>query len=101
MKIAVTADLHLTSRVRNPERYHALANILEQLADRKIDNLVIAGDLFDASCNDPGSSRPSSRIRNMPGCPCTSSPATTMRPSQKGLLPCPIFITSPVPAWFD
>lgn len=54
MKIAITADLHLTSRERHPERYHALENILDQLVDQKITTLIIAGDLFDASCTTPG-----------------------------------------------
>jgi DNA repair exonuclease SbcCD nuclease subunit len=54
VKIAITADVHLTSREKNPERFHALENILEQLVTLKIDNLIIAGDLFDATCKDPG-----------------------------------------------
>lgn len=53
MKIAITADVHLTSMERNPERYHALENILQQLVDLEIDHLIIAGDLFDSSCRDP------------------------------------------------
>jgi DNA repair exonuclease SbcCD nuclease subunit len=54
MKIAITADVHLISHEKNPERFHALENILEQLITLKIDNLIIAGDLFDATCKDPG-----------------------------------------------
>ena len=54
MKIAITADVHLTSYERNPERYHALENILDQLVDDNINTLIIAGDLFDSSCNNPG-----------------------------------------------
>ncbi len=54
MKIAITADVHLTSREKNPERYRAFENILDQLVSRKIENLIVAGDLFDASCKDPG-----------------------------------------------
>jgi len=53
MKIAITADVHLTSRERNPERYHALENILQQLVSLEIDHLIIAGDLFDSSCKNP------------------------------------------------
>lgn len=49
MKIAVTADLHLTSRYEHPERYHALENILDQMIRDQIDTLIIAGDLFDES----------------------------------------------------
>ncbi len=54
MKIAITADVHLTSQKKNPERYRALINILDQMVTLKIDTLIIAGDLFDASCKDPG-----------------------------------------------
>lgn len=54
MKIAITADVHLTSRERNPERYHALENILQQLVTLEIDHLFIVGDLFDSSCRNPG-----------------------------------------------
>ena len=54
MKIAITADVHLTSYDRHPERYHALENILDQLVEQNIDKLIIAGDLFDTSCNNPG-----------------------------------------------
>lgn len=46
MKIAITADLHLTSRKAHPERYHALENILQRMIEERIDNLIIAGDLF-------------------------------------------------------
>ncbi len=53
MKIAITADVHLTSRERNPERYHALEKILQQLVSLEIDHLIIAGDLFDSSCRNP------------------------------------------------
>ncbi len=49
MKIAITADLHLTTRSEHAERYAALANILDQMLAARINTLVIAGDLFDAS----------------------------------------------------
>lgn len=52
MKIAVTADLHLTARQEHPERYHALENILEQMLNARIETIIIAGDLFhEASRN--------------------------------------------------
>lgn len=54
MKIAITADLHLTDRVKHPERFHAFENILEQLVKQGIHTLIIAGDLFDTSCTTPG-----------------------------------------------
>ncbi|MCX7988862.1 MAG: metallophosphoesterase family protein [Thermodesulfovibrio sp.] len=47
MKIALTADVHLKRTEETPERYKALENILYQLKIRGIDNLIIAGDLFD------------------------------------------------------
>ena len=53
MKIAITADVHLTSYERNPERFHALENILDQLIEHDIDHLIIAGDLFDSACKHP------------------------------------------------
>ena len=49
MKIAVTADLHLTSRKDHPERYHALENILQQMVKDQIRVMIIAGDLFHES----------------------------------------------------
>ena len=47
MKIALTADLHLTTREHHPERYETLENMLADLRDSNIDTLIIAGDLFD------------------------------------------------------
>lgn len=47
MKIAITADNHLTSRAKDPERFLALADIYQQCADLEVQLLVIAGDLFD------------------------------------------------------
>lgn len=54
MKIAITADVHLTSYEKHPERFNALKNILDQMVDQNIDKLIIAGDLFDAACDNPG-----------------------------------------------
>lgn len=47
MKIAFTADVHLTTRSKNPERFLALENIIEQCYENDVQLLVIAGDLFD------------------------------------------------------
>lgn len=52
MKIAVTADVHLTTRGQHPERFNALANILERVEDLGISQLIIAGDLFDHNVQD-------------------------------------------------
>ena len=49
MKIAITADVHLTSQSQHPQRFRALENILEQMLEREIRDLIMAGDLFDAS----------------------------------------------------
>ncbi|MEJ2448099.1 MAG: metallophosphoesterase [Anaerolineales bacterium] len=49
MKIAITADNHLTTRAKNPERFQAFKNILEQCGEHEIQLLTIAGDLFDKS----------------------------------------------------
>ncbi len=54
MKIAITADLHLTTRNQHPERYSALANIFEQMLSRGIHTLIVAGDLFDESSSNYG-----------------------------------------------
>ena len=47
MKIAITADIHLKSDGKYPERLNALKNILDQLLEENIENLIVAGDLFD------------------------------------------------------
>jgi len=47
LKIAFTADVHLTTRAKNPERFQALANIINQCEENDVHLLVIAGDLFD------------------------------------------------------
>jgi DNA repair exonuclease SbcCD nuclease subunit len=48
MKIAATADCHLDDGGRHPERYHALADILNTLEEEGIRELIVAGDLFDS-----------------------------------------------------
>ena len=47
MRIAITADCHLTNKEDHPERYQAFENILDQLLERQIEILIVAGDLFD------------------------------------------------------
>jgi len=47
MKIAITADLHLKQQDTTPDRYNALSDIIKKLATQNINNLIIAGDLFD------------------------------------------------------
>ncbi|MFQ5751349.1 MAG: exonuclease SbcCD subunit D [bacterium] len=49
MKVAITADVHLTTRKDHPERFRALENILEQMFVADLRTLIIAGDLFDES----------------------------------------------------
>ncbi len=52
MKLAITADVHLSKKGDHPERYSALGDILAQLKKGKIDTLIIAGDLFDSGYQD-------------------------------------------------
>ena len=49
MKIAFTADNHLTTLEKHPERFQALADIYRQCAEQQVQLLIIAGDLFDQS----------------------------------------------------
>ena len=48
MKIALTADLHLTTREEHSERYEALEDIFQQMLSHDVRTLVIAGDLFQS-----------------------------------------------------
>ena len=52
MKIAVTADAHLRAEAGHPERYNALENVFAQTVEAGIENLIIAGDLFDKDFQD-------------------------------------------------
>ena len=52
MKIAVTADAHLRAGAGHPERYNALGNVFDQTVEAGIENLIIAGDLFDKDFQD-------------------------------------------------
>ncbi len=52
MRIAVTADAHLKTEAEHPERYRALENIFKQTIESGIENLIIAGDLFDKDFQD-------------------------------------------------
>ncbi len=49
MRIAMTADLHLTTRKEHPDRFAALEDILRQCGELGVEGLIIAGDLFDQS----------------------------------------------------
>lgn len=49
MRVAITADLHLTTREQHPERFLALANIMDQMIAAETRVLIIAGDAFEAS----------------------------------------------------
>lgn len=53
MKIAITADVHLTSKSHHPERFNALRDILMQCQNIGVDRLILAGDLFDQTTNNP------------------------------------------------
>lgn len=54
MKIAITADMHLTSRQEHPDRFETLENLLRDCGDLGVEKLIIAGDLFDNSRPDFG-----------------------------------------------
>jgi len=47
MKIAITADLHLKTKEKSPERWNALSDIIEKMLFEDIKTLIIAGDLFN------------------------------------------------------
>jgi len=47
LKIAFTADIHLTTQAKNPERFQALGDIFKQCQEKDVQLLIIAGDLFD------------------------------------------------------
>jgi exonuclease SbcD len=49
LKIAITADNHLTTLAKSPQRFQALADIYRQCGDLEVQLLIIAGDLFDQS----------------------------------------------------
>jgi DNA repair exonuclease SbcCD nuclease subunit len=51
MKIAITADVHLSTYKETPERYHALEDIIRQAISEKVDALLICGDLFNENFN--------------------------------------------------
>ena len=47
MKVGITSDVHLKGRPETPERYNALEYIFQDLVKNNVNNLIIAGDLFD------------------------------------------------------
>lgn len=51
MKIAITADVHLSSNKETPERYHALRDIFQQAVSASVDAVLISGDLFNKDFN--------------------------------------------------
>lgn len=54
MRVAITADLHLTTWQEHPERFNALGNILAEMERLGAADLIVAGDIFDASQNNYG-----------------------------------------------
>jgi DNA repair protein SbcD/Mre11 len=90
MRVAMTADVHLAPGDAYPERADALGEIFRQLAGEGIEDLIIAGDLFDRVTRDysdfeqvcrlyplirkhliPGNHDPLINGRNI-SCPCVS-----------------------------
>ncbi|MCX7815981.1 MAG: metallophosphoesterase family protein [Syntrophales bacterium] len=51
MKIAITADVHLRSKERTPNRYDALDDIFQTCTVEGIGHVFILGDLFDKDFN--------------------------------------------------
>lgn len=49
MRIALTADVHLTTRSEHPGRFEALEDVLKGAKEEGAQVVVIAGDLFDAA----------------------------------------------------
>ncbi len=47
MKIALTADIHLTLAEQHPERFKTFRNFLDDVLKQKIQTVIIAGDCFD------------------------------------------------------
>lgn len=52
MKCGITADIHIVNKGKHLERVKALENILDKCLSLDVDQLIIAGDLFDKSLND-------------------------------------------------
>ena len=57
MKIAITADLHLTPQQVDPERYRALEDIFEQIETESSSILPSPGTCFTPTCRIPASLR--------------------------------------------
>ena len=49
MKLGISADIHLTRKEDHPERYNAFVNILDQCQKLGVEQIILAGDLFDQS----------------------------------------------------
>lgn len=47
MKLGITADLHLTTKNKHPERFNAFVDILDQCVSLGAEQLILAGDSFD------------------------------------------------------
>lgn len=47
MKIAITADVHLTGKEKHPERWDTFENLLKDIQQKEINHLIISGDLFN------------------------------------------------------
>jgi len=51
LKIAITADLHLTKPESHPERYSALKDICHRISEMGAVHLILAGDTLDQGAN--------------------------------------------------
>lgn len=47
MKVAITADIHLTLEAKHPERFQTFRCFLDDILKQKIQTIILAGDCFD------------------------------------------------------
>lgn len=64
MKIAITADVHLTLKEKHPERFQTFQCFLDDVLKQKIQTVILAGDCFDAES--PNYSEFESLVSNPP-----------------------------------
>lgn len=53
MRLAITADVHLTNEEKHIQRANALRDVIKQSKEQHVERLVIAGDLYDQDSSNP------------------------------------------------
>ena len=81
MKVAVTADVHLSTGDAHPERYRALEDVFRRTDKAGIEHLIIAGDLFNEDSHNY--SEFEGLCRDHPPLKYTSSPVIMIRASAR------------------